>query len=861
LKILARSCVILKERRKVIFYPKREENAMTRYRAAIAGWIIGLACLGAVAAPVVLDHTQMNTTSNSFNYTVPAGTNRLVVVCVGVRVGRPLFDEDYCNITGITLNSQPMTEAARRVRTTGIVLAGNRFGTFQFFYPMGNSGSSQSVTISVSWQNTPSEEKTYDLFTLGNIDQNAPRGGSPKGSSNDGEGYSTTSGTVSDIPMDYMLVDSALHGWYASGTQLIAWSGQTSLTTTRQNQNRTVAAGYLYWGQSGGNINLQYQLINGNSDSWVHAAAAYKSRYRLLVAATTGGTAQIQGGGATGNYDYNATVTITAAPTSGYRFSHWSGDPVADANSPTTTISMNADNRSVTAHFIKTWNISVSASPVSGGTVSGGGIYDSGAGVTVNAVPSTGYRFDHWEENSSTVSTNPSYGFTAAADRNLVAVFVRQYTLNVTADPLAGGTVLGGGIYDEGTTVTVTAVASDPDYGFAGWYEGNTQVSGDTSYAFMLTSDRSLTARFVDILPPVITLNGPAQAEVECGETWMDPGWSASDNIDGDLTAQVVVTDPVNSAVPGEYLVTYHVSDATGNTASASRQVTVADTLPPQVVVSGPDPLHHKVLRPFAPPAATAVDQCEGVLPVVIQGSVDANVVGDYYLTYESVDGAANMGQFFLTVRVVADLPPDLTLNGAETVMLDCGNGYAEPGWNAVDEEDGDLTASVSVSGAPPAGPLGPGSWTVTYAVTDFAGNTVTAQRTVMVQENCSLAVSALGETALTAPPGGTVTFSVAVTGAVGDPAYQWERFQSTKAWEVIPGEVQPDLVLSDLQYEDAGVYRCVVSDLVTTVTSPEFTLTVDSGLPVSGLAGMAAVMAALAWIGLRATRRRTGFH
>jgi len=130
-----------------------------------------------------------------------------------------------------------------------------------------------------------------------------------------------------------------------------------------------------------------------------------------------------------------------------------------------------------------------------------------------------------------------------------------------------------------------------------------------------------------------------------------------------------------------------------------------------------------------------------------------------------------------------------------------------------------------------------------------------------MVQENCSLAVSALGETALTAPPGGTVTFSVAVTGAVGDPAYQWERFQSTKAWEVIPGEVQPDLVLSDLQYEDAGVYRCVVSDLVTTVTSPEFTLTVDSGLPVSGLAGMAAVMAALAWIGLRATRRRTGFH
>ena len=528
---------------------------------------------------------------------------------------------------------------------------------------------------------------------------------------------------------------------------------------------------------------------------------------------------------------------------------------MAATNSATTTISMNANNRSVTANFIKTWDVTVSASPGSGGSVSGGGTYDNGASVTVHAIPQTGYRFDRWEENSSTVSLTPDYTFTASADRNLTAVFVRQYTVSVAADPSVGGSASGAGIYDEGTVVTVSAVANAPDYGFAGWYESNVQVSGDADYTFTLMSDRSLSARFVDIMPPVITLNDSTQMQVECGDNWTDPGWQASDNIDGDLTANVIVTDPVNSSLPSVYVITYTVSDAAGNSASVSRQVTVADTLPPVVNVAGPNPLYHKVLRSFTPPTAIAVDQCEGTLPVVIQGTVDANTVGEYYLTYESTDTAANIGQYFLTVRVTTDMPPEITLSGQASVELNCGNGYAEPGWTATDEEDGDLTASVVVSGTPPAGPLGPGVWTITYSVTDLANNTITTQRTVTVQENCQLAVSAVGETAVTAPPGGTVTFSVQVNGAVGDPVYQWERFYSDKAWEFIPGEVQPDLVLSDLQYEDAGMYRCVVSDLVTSAESPVFTLTVDSGLAVTGLAGLCLAVAVLAWVGLRGMR------
>ena len=56
----------------------------------------------------------------------------------------------------------------------------------------------------------------------------------------------------------------------------------------------------------------------------------------------------------------------------------------------------------------------------------------------------------------------------------------------------------------------------------------------------------------------------------------MDAGASATDNVDGDITAKIVVTGEVNSSVAGTYTLTYNVSDAAGNAAqSVSRTVEV----------------------------------------------------------------------------------------------------------------------------------------------------------------------------------------------------------------------------------------------------------------------------------------------
>jgi hypothetical protein len=71
-----------------------------------------------------------------------------------------------------------------------------------------------------------------------------------------------------------------------------------------------------------------------------------------------------------------------------------------------------------------------------------------------------------------------------------------------------------------------------------------------------------------DAVVPVITLNGTASVDVPSGTVYTDAGATALDNIDGDISARVVVGNPVNTAVVGTYTVTYNVRDIAGNAAA-----------------------------------------------------------------------------------------------------------------------------------------------------------------------------------------------------------------------------------------------------------------------------------------------------
>ncbi len=78
-----------------------------------------------------------------------------------------------------------------------------------------------------------------------------------------------------------------------------------------------------------------------------------------------------------------------------------------------------------------------------------------------------------------------------------------------------------------------------------------------------------LPAPVVDEEAPVITLTGDADIDVELGGTFTDPGFSANDNVDGEITDNVTVGgDAVDTQTAGTYVITYDVSDAAGNAAT-----------------------------------------------------------------------------------------------------------------------------------------------------------------------------------------------------------------------------------------------------------------------------------------------------
>ncbi|RKE98899.1 putative secreted protein (Por secretion system target) [Ichthyenterobacterium magnum] len=168
-------------------------------------------------------------------------------------------------------------------------------------------------------------------------------------------------------------------------------------------------------------------------------------------------------------------------------------------------------------------------------------------------------------------------------------------TVNVIPDTTAPVIVLNGSStidLDVGSTYTeLGATASDI---IDGDITGSIIIGGDVvntslAGAYVVTYNVSDAAgnaateatRTVNVIPdttaPVIVLNGSSTINLDLGGTYTELGATASDNIDGDITSNIVVEgDVVNTSLAGTYVVTYNVSDAAGNAATeATRTVNV----------------------------------------------------------------------------------------------------------------------------------------------------------------------------------------------------------------------------------------------------------------------------------------------
>ena len=86
---------------------------------------------------------------------------------------------------------------------------------------------------------------------------------------------------------------------------------------------------------------------------------------------------------------------------------------------------------------------------------------------------------------------------------------------------------------------------------------------------------------YVDTTPPEITLKGNQTMYINLKETYQEPGFTATDNCNGDVTEKVVVTGTVTNGKIGTYSITYQVTDDSGNKKTVTRTVIVSEKTDP----------------------------------------------------------------------------------------------------------------------------------------------------------------------------------------------------------------------------------------------------------------------------------------
>lgn len=94
-----------------------------------------------------------------------------------------------------------------------------------------------------------------------------------------------------------------------------------------------------------------------------------------------------------------------------------------------------------------------------------------------------------------------------------------------------------------------------------------------------------------------------------------------------------------------------------------------------------------------------------------------------------------------------ANQPPTIVLDGRRSMELQLGTDYTEPGYQATDAEDGDLSNEVGTASNVNANAIG--SYTVTYSVTDSGGKMTVVERSVFVVANTAPVISLLGRRTL----------------------------------------------------------------------------------------------------------------
>ncbi|MBP7510887.1 MAG: DUF5011 domain-containing protein [Bacteroidia bacterium] len=245
---------------------------------------------------------------------------------------------------------------------------------------------------------------------------------------------------------------------------------------------------------------------------------------------------------------------------------------------------------------------------------------------------------------------------------------------------------------------------------------------------------------------PTLVLDTPSQVYVEVYNKFTEPGFTAKDNQGFPINNQVVINSNVDTSLLGNYSITYTVVDAFGLIASAQRSVVVGDTTAPVVTPKS---------SPYVQQVGSAIDLTKVVnvtdnywpanfLTTTIQGTVDVNSVGVYFVKYVTRDNSGNLSKE-ITVRIdVKDTKaPTISLNGITPMKQEVKTSFVDPGVLVTDNYWPANTVVVTKKGSVNTNVLG--NYTIWYIATDPSGNKDSISRLVRVVDETKPHVDLLG--------------------------------------------------------------------------------------------------------------------
>ncbi|THF72471.1 OmpL47-type beta-barrel domain-containing protein, partial [Cohnella fermenti] len=171
-------------------------------------------------------------------------------------------------------------------------------------------------------------------------------------------------------------------------------------------------------------------------------------------------------------------------------------------------------------------------------------------------------------------------------------------------------------------------------------------------------TEEAITVIVYDNVIPTLSLLGEEEIRLEVGTPFADPGVTAWDAQDGDLTDAVIVTGAVDYQQLNTYTLTYNVEDSAGNEAAALyRTVIIEDTTAPELTVLGDNPLMLLRGAAFTDPGVHVSDNYDMNISeaLVTTSSVDTDTAGLYTITYSVSDSSGNRTERQRTVHVLSD--------------------------------------------------------------------------------------------------------------------------------------------------------------------------------------------------------------